>query len=133
MDRVIAQRSGVYVATQAALKHMKSGGASSRSFAVGERVAAPGLVPYAGTKGAVKMSLRRWPERSEAGHHGQQRAAPVPIDTELIPPQVIGPVPAEGRHSLERYGRVMRSPRWWRLSQSGVLVQTGANLTVDGE
>src|ERR1043166_925502 len=47
---------GVYVATQAALKHMKSGGRIIMiGSAVGERVAAPGLVPYAGTKGAVKM------------------------------------------------------------------------------
>src|SRR5207237_1023776 len=57
MDRVIAINvRGVYVATQAALKHMKSGGRVIMiGSAVGERVAAPGLVPYAGTKGAVKM------------------------------------------------------------------------------
>ena len=47
---------GILAATQAALKHMKSGGRIiSIGSAVGERVAAPGLVPYAGTKGAVKM------------------------------------------------------------------------------
>src|SRR6267143_1755051 len=52
MDRVIAINvRGVYVATQAALKHMKSGGrVITIGSAVGERVAAPGLVPYAGTK-----------------------------------------------------------------------------------
>src|SRR5258706_15420656 len=57
MDRVIdINIRGVYVATQAALKHMKSGGRVIMiGSAVGERVAAPGLVPYAGTKGAVKM------------------------------------------------------------------------------
>ena len=57
MDRVIAINvRGVFVATQAALKHMKSGGRVIMiGSAVGERVAAPGLVPYAGTKGAVKM------------------------------------------------------------------------------
>src|SRR5580765_3802860 len=57
MDRVIdINIRGVFVATQAALKHMKSGGRIiSIGSAVGERVAAPGLVPYAGTKGAVKM------------------------------------------------------------------------------
>src|SRR5712675_1240147 len=57
MNRVIdINIRGVYVATQAALKHMKSGGRIiSIGSAVGERVAAPGLVPYAGTKGAVKM------------------------------------------------------------------------------
>src|SRR5712672_2651121 len=57
MDRVIdINIRGVFVATQAALKHMKSGGrVITIGSAVGERVAAPGLVPYAGTKGAVKM------------------------------------------------------------------------------
>src|SRR5271170_6052698 len=57
MDRVLdINVRGVFVATQAALKHMKSGGRVIMiGSAVGERVAAPGLVPYAGTKGAVKM------------------------------------------------------------------------------
>src|ERR1700688_4951565 len=57
MNRVIdINIRGVYVATQAALKQMKSGGRVIMiGSAVGERVAAPGLVPYAGTKGAVKM------------------------------------------------------------------------------
>jgi len=44
------------VATQAALKQMQEGGRIiSIGSAAGERVAAPGLVPYAATKGAVKM------------------------------------------------------------------------------
>src|ERR1700741_3525021 len=53
MNRVIdINLRGVFAATQAALKHMKSGGRIiSIGSAVGERVAAPGLVPYAGTKG----------------------------------------------------------------------------------
>src|SRR6266404_4514126 len=57
MDRVIdINIRGVFIATQAALKHMKSGGRIVMiGSAVGERVAAPGLVPYAGTKGAVKV------------------------------------------------------------------------------
>src|ERR1700741_2876626 len=52
LDRLIAINvRGVYVATQAALKHMKAGGRVIMiGSAVGERVAAPGLVPYAGTK-----------------------------------------------------------------------------------
>src|ERR1700722_18812670 len=47
MDRVIdINVRGVFVATQAALKHMKSGGRVIMiGSAVGERVAAPGLVP----------------------------------------------------------------------------------------
>src|ERR1700736_2879683 len=47
---------GVFVAQQAALKHMKSGGRIiSIGSAVGERALTPGLVPYSATKGAVKM------------------------------------------------------------------------------
>ncbi len=62
MNRVIdINIRGVFVATQAALKHMKRGARIIMiGSAVGERVAASGLVPYAATKGAVK---------------GQQRAA----------------------------------------------------------
>src|SRR5258705_1364946 len=57
MDRVLdINVRGVYVATQAALEHMKSGGRIIMiGSAVGDRVAAPRLVPYAATKGAVKM------------------------------------------------------------------------------
>src|SRR5258707_10841322 len=57
MDRVLdINVRGVFVATQAALKHMKSGGRIIMiGSAVGERAVAPGLVPYAATKGAVKM------------------------------------------------------------------------------
>src|ERR1700723_3786407 len=47
MDRVIdINVRGMFIATQAALKHMKSGGRIIMiGSAVGERVAAPGLVP----------------------------------------------------------------------------------------
>src|SRR5579864_5654160 len=70
MDRVIdINLRGVLATTQAALKHMNDGGRIIMiGSAVGERAVAPGLVPYAATKGAVKMftqacSLRRFPER----------------------------------------------------------------------
>src|SRR5438034_722636 len=77
MDRVIAINvRGVFVATQAALKHMKSGGRVIMiGSAVGERVAAPGLVPYAGTKGAEDVYSGASSRDREPGHHGQQRAA----------------------------------------------------------
>src|SRR4051794_1638960 len=53
IDRVIdINIRGVLVATQAALKHMKSGGRIIMiGSSVGERVVVPGLVPYAATKG----------------------------------------------------------------------------------
>src|ERR1700740_2666437 len=55
MDRVIdINFRSTLAATQAALRHMKSGGRIIMiGSAVGKRVAAPGLVAYSGTKGAV--------------------------------------------------------------------------------
>src|SRR3977135_1680479 len=57
MDRVIdINVRGTLAATQAALKHMKSGGRIIMiGSAVGGRVRVAGLVPYAPTKGAVKI------------------------------------------------------------------------------
>ena len=78
MDRVIdINVRGVFATTQAALKHMKDGGRIIMiGSAVGERAVAPGLVPYAATKGAVKMFTQALVQRGrEPGHHGQQRPA----------------------------------------------------------
>ena len=57
MDRVIdINVRGVFVATKAALKHMKDGGRIiTIGSCVGERMMTPGLVPYSATKGAVRM------------------------------------------------------------------------------
>src|ERR1700719_3235075 len=68
MDRVIDTNiRGVFVATQAALKHMKSGGRIIMiGSCVGERMMTPGLVPYSATKGAVKMFTQGlWGEGGE--------------------------------------------------------------------
>jgi 3-oxoacyl-[acyl-carrier protein] reductase len=47
---------GAFVATQAALKHMKNGGRIIMiGSCVGERMMTPGLVAYSATKGAIKM------------------------------------------------------------------------------
>ena len=77
-DRVFAINvRGVFVATQAALKHLKPGGRIIMiGSCVGERVFMPGMAPYAATKGAVKMftqGLAR--ELGSARHYGQQRSA----------------------------------------------------------
>src|SRR4029077_10997491 len=55
LDRVIdINVRGVFVTTQAALKHMNDGGRIIMiGSSVGERVMVPGLVPYSATKGAV--------------------------------------------------------------------------------
>src|SRR6266478_10245156 len=56
-DRVFAVNvRGTFVATQAALKHLKPGGRIIMiGSCLGERVFFPGMAPYAATKGAVKM------------------------------------------------------------------------------
>src|SRR3981189_2089340 len=63
LDRLIdINVRGPVVATQAALKHMKSGGRIIMiGSSVGERVVVPGLVPYSATKGAVKIFCQGLP------------------------------------------------------------------------
>src|SRR5438309_905540 len=87
MDRVIdINVRGTLVATQAALKHMKSGGRIIMiGSSVGERAQAPGLVAYAATKGAVKMFSQGLAR--EVGSRGitVNNVQPGPIDTDLNP------------------------------------------------
>src|SRR5438477_9431256 len=87
MDRMIdINVRGTLAATQAALKHMKSGGRIiSIGSAVGERVLVPGLVAYSATKGAVKMFTQGLSR--EVGSRGitVNTVQPGPIDTDLNP------------------------------------------------
>src|ERR1700676_1492724 len=87
MDRVIdINVRGVLATTQAALKHMNDGGRIIMiGSAVGERAVAPGLVPYAATKGAVKMFTQALSR--EVGSRGitVNNVQPGPIDTDLNP------------------------------------------------
>ena len=77
---------GVFVATQAALRHMKDGGRIINiGSCVGERMMTPGLVAYAATKGAVKMFTRGVAARWAAGAITVNNIQPGPIDTELNP------------------------------------------------
>src|ERR1700722_2642462 len=135
MDRVLdINVRGVFVATQAALKHMKSGGRVIMiGSAVGERVAAPGLVPYAGTKGAVKMFTQALAR--EIGGRGitVNNVQPGPIDTELNPAAGEWAVPQKAATALDRYGHVDEIAAMVAFvagPESSYI--TGANLTVDG-
>src|SRR5277367_57727 len=135
MDRVLdINMRGVFVATQAALKHMKSGGRVIMiGSAVGERVAAPGLVPYAGTKGAVKMFTQALAR--EIGIRGitVNNVQPGPIDTELNPASGDWAVPQKAATALNRYGTVddiAAMVSFIAGPESSYI--TGANLTVDG-
>src|SRR5881396_566182 len=135
MDRVIdINVRGVFVATQAALKHMKSGGRIIMiGSAVGERVAAPGLVPYAGTKGAVKMFTQALAR--EIGSRGitVNNVQPGPIDTDLNPAAGDWAAPQKAATSLNRYGHVDEIAAMVAfVAGPEASYVTGANLTVDG-
>src|SRR6266446_2525488 len=104
MDRVLnINVRGVFVATQAALKHMNEGGRIIMiGSAVGERAAAPGLVPYAATKGAVKMFTQALSR--EVGSRGitVNNVQPGPIDTDLNPATGDWAVPQKAATALNR-------------------------------
>jgi len=135
MDRVIdINIRGSMLATQAALNYMKSGGRIIMiGSAVGERVAAPGLVVYAGTKGAVKMFSQALAR--EVGSRGitVNNIQPGPIDTDLNPASGDWAVPQKAATALDRYGRVEDIAAMVALvaGPEGSYI-TGANLTVDG-
>ena len=135
MDRVIdINFRGSMIATQAALKHMKSGARIIMiGSAVGERVAAPGLVAYAGTKGAVKMFAQALSR--ELGSRGitVNNVQPGPIDTDLNPAAAEWAVPQKAATALDRYGHVDEIAAMVAFvagPESSYI--TGANLTVDG-
>jgi 3-oxoacyl-[acyl-carrier protein] reductase len=135
MDRVIdINVRGVFVATQAALKHMKNGGRIIMiGSSVGERNIVPGLVPYSATKGAVKMFTQGLAR--EVGSRGitVNNVQPGPIDTDLNPATGDWAAPQKAATALDRYGRVDEVAALVAFvagSESSYI--TGANLTVDG-
>jgi 3-oxoacyl-[acyl-carrier protein] reductase len=135
MDRLFnINVRGVFIATQAALKHMKRGGRIIMiGSAVGERVVTPGLVPYAATKGAVKIFTQALSR--ELGSRGitVNNVQPGPIDTELNPATSEWAVPQKAATALDRYGHVDEIAAMVAFvagPESSYV--TGANLTVDG-
>ena len=135
MDRMIdINVRGTLAATQAALRHMKSGGRIiSIGSAVGERVQTPGLVAYSATKGAVKMFTQGLSR--EIGSRGitVNNVQPGPIDTDLNPAAGDWAVPQKAATALDRYGRVDEVAALVAFvagPESSYI--TGANLTVDG-
>src|SRR6201984_2897068 len=135
LDRVIdINVRGIFIATQAALKHMKSG---SRIImigsSVGERVLVPGLVAYSATKGAVKIFTQALSR--EVANRGitVNNVQPGPIDTDLNPADSEWAVPQKAATALDRFGRVDEIAAMVAFvagPESSYI--TGANLTVDG-
>jgi 3-oxoacyl-[acyl-carrier protein] reductase len=135
MDRLIdINVRGVFVATQAALKHMKSGGRIiTIGSCLGERVLTPGLVPYSATKGAVKIFAQALSR--ELGSRGitVNNIQPGPIDTDLNPAAGEWAAPQKANTALGRYGsvdEVAALVAFVASPESSYI--TGANLTVDG-
>ena len=135
MDRVInINIRGVFVATQAALKHMKDGGRIiTIGSCVGERMMTPGLVPYAATKGAVKMFSQGLSR--EVGSRGitVNNVQPGPIDTDLNPAAGEWAEPQLANTALKRYGHVDEVAALVSfVAGPEAAYITGANLTIDG-
>jgi 3-oxoacyl-[acyl-carrier protein] reductase len=135
MDHIISLNiRGVFVTTQAALKHMNDNGRIIMiGSCVGERNLTPGLAAYAATKGAVKMfaqSLSR-----EVGNRGitVNNVQPGPIDTDLNPAAGDWATPQKAVTALNRYGHVdeVAALVAFVASPESAYI-TGANLTVDG-
>jgi len=135
MDRVIdINIRGVFVATQAALKHMGEGGRIIMiGSSVGERVLVPGLVPYSATKGAVKIFTQALSR--EVGSRGitVNNVQPGPIETDLNPATGDWSVPQKAATALKRYGQADDIAAMVAfVAGPDASYITGANLTVDG-
>jgi 3-oxoacyl-[acyl-carrier protein] reductase len=125
---------GTLVATQAALKHLKTGGRIIMiGSCVGERMMTPGLVAYSATKGAVKMFTQGLSR--EVGSRGitVNNVQPGPIDTDLNPAAGDWAAPQKAITALVRYGKVDEVAALVAfVAGPGSSYITGANLTVDG-
>jgi 3-oxoacyl-[acyl-carrier protein] reductase len=125
---------GVFIATQAALKHIKKGGRIIMiGSCVGERMMTPGLAAYSATKGAVKMFTQGLSR--EVGSRGitVNNVQPGPIDTDLNPAAGDWATPQIANTVLGRYGTVDEVAALVAFvagPESSYI--TGANLTVDG-
>jgi len=135
LDRVIDLNiRGVFVTTQAALKHMNDGGRIVMiGSCVGERMMTPGLVPYSATKGAMRMFAQGLSR--EVGDRGitVNNIQPGPIDTDLNPAVGDWAVPQKAATALNRYGSVDDVAALVAfVAGPEASYITGANLTVDG-
>jgi 3-oxoacyl-[acyl-carrier protein] reductase len=135
LDQVInINIRGTFVATLAALKHMNNNGRIINiGSCVGERLMTPGLVPYAATKGAIKMFTQGLSREVGARGITVNNVQPGPIDTDLNPAAGDWAVPQKAATALNRYGTVDEVAALVSFVASPEAAYiTGANLTVDG-
>ena len=135
LDHVFAINvRGVFVATQAALKHMKKDGRIiTIGSCVGERMLTPGLVPYSATKGAIRMFTQGLAREVGARGITVNNVQPGPIDTDLNPASGDWATPQKAVTALNRYGTVEEVAALVAFIASPASSYiTGANLTVDG-
>ncbi len=134
-DRVFAVNvRGTFVATQAALKHIKSGGRIIMiGSCLGERVFFPGMAPYSATKGAIKMFTQGLARELGARGVTVNNVQPGPIDTDLNPASGEWGAGQKAAVPLDRYGHtdeVAALVAFVAGPESSYI--NGANLTVDG-
>ncbi|HEY4358378.1 MAG TPA: SDR family oxidoreductase [Acidobacteriaceae bacterium] len=135
IDRMFAVNvRGPMIATQAAIKHLKSGGRIiTIGSCVGERMMTPGLVAYSATKGAVKMFTQGLSRELGARGITVNNVQPGPIDTDLNPASGDWATPQVAATGLGRYGTVDEVAALVSFVASPEASYiTGANLTVDG-
>lgn len=134
-DRLFAVNvRGAFVATQAALKHIKSGGRIIMiGSCLGERVFLPGMAPYSATKGAIKMFAQGLARELGARGITVNNIQPGPIDTDLNPASGEWAAVQKAVVPLDRYGQpdeVAALVAFVAGPESSYI--NGANLTVDG-
>jgi 3-oxoacyl-[acyl-carrier protein] reductase len=135
LDQVIALNiRGPFIATQAALKHIKNGGRIiTIGSCVGERMMTPGLVSYSATKGAVKMFTQGLSREVGDRAITVNNIQPGPIDTDLNPAAGDWAAPQKALTALQRYGSVDDVAALVAfVAGPDASYITGASLTVDG-